>query len=180
MNAPKRFIICEIAEEDLGIKNDTSEEPKYNLRRAARGLLVKDGKIALLNVTNRNYRKLPGGGLEKNEKIKNGFKREVKEETGWECQIIDQGPVIIEYRKKSKILQISYIFVAQAVGQPSAQQLEDDEKEEGHELEWVSLDNVSETMSTGKPKEYDDKFIHLRDTKIIDFYKDKFTRLARL
>lgn len=177
MNTPKRYIIYEINEEDVGVGR-TLEEPNYKLRRAARGLLVKDGKIALLNVTSRNYHKLPGGGLEKDENIEAGFKREVKEETGWDCQIIDQGPVIIEYRKKSRILQISYIFVAQAVGQPSAQKLEDDEKAEGHELEWVSFEKAQDLISTGKPKEYDDKFIHLRDTKIIDFYKDKLNSLA--
>jgi ADP-ribose pyrophosphatase YjhB (NUDIX family) len=179
MYTPGKYVICEINEEDVKV-DLTAQEPNYRLRRAARGILIKDGKIVLLNVTSRNYHKLPGGGLNKGEDIEDGFRREVKEETGWDCQIIDKNPVIIEYRKKSKILQISYIFVALAIGKPSRQQLEEDEIAEGHDLEWVPFENVKELMSKEKPKEYDDKFIHLRDTRIIDFYKDKFVSLARL
>lgn len=178
MDTQGRFIICEITEKEVGITNGKTEELGYKLRKAARGLLIRDGKIALLNVTSRNYHKLPGGGLNEGEDVEAGFEREVKEETGWDCQIIDKNAVIIEYRKKSKILQISYIFVARATGTPSAQQLEDDEAKEGHELEWVSFDKVKDLMSKENPKEYDDKFIHLRDTKIIEFYKDKFTSLG--
>ncbi len=179
MNKSKRYIIYEINEEDVGVDR-TAQDPNYKLRRSARGLLVRDSKIALLNVTSRNYHKLPGGGLNIDEDVEDGFKREVKEETGWDCQIIDKNAVIIEYRKKNKILQISYIFVARAIGSPTAQQLEDDEKAEGHELEWVSFNDVSDLMFTGKPIEYDDKFIHMRDTKIIEFYKDKFVSLSGL
>jgi|SRR3990167_3895527 len=174
----KRYIICELEESDIGIaKNDQVEINNYRLRKAARGILIKGGKVALLNVTTKKYHKLPGGGIEKGEEIENAFKREVKEETGWDCEITDEGPVTIEYRNKLKILQISYVFIARAVGNPSEQQLENDEITEGHDLEWVPIEKVEKILSEENPPGYEDRFITLRDQSIVSFYKDKLKKL---
>jgi len=149
-----RSVICEISESDISIeKSSQTEANEYKLRKAARGILIKRGKIALLNVTTQNYHKLPGGGLEKDENIEDGFKREVK----------------------SKILQISYIFIAKTIGKSSEQQLDEGEIEEGHDLEWIPIEKIEELISKENPTEYDDKFIHFRDLSIINFYKDKLT-----
>jgi len=171
-----RSVICEISESDISIeKSSQTEANEYKLRKAARGILIKRGKIALLNVTTQNYHKLPGGGLEKDENIEDGFKREVKEETGWNCEIVDGDSITIEYRNKSKILQISYIFIAKTIGKSSEQQLDEGEIEEGHDLEWIPIEKIEELISKENPTEYDDKFIHFRDLSIINFYKDKLT-----
>lgn len=168
-----RNIICEITENDIGVKKtEQIDENKYKLRKAARGILIKDGKLALLNVTTKKYHKLPGGGIEQGELIHNSFKREVKEETGWNCQIMDEEPVTLEYRSRIKVFQISYIFAARATGTPSEQKLDEGEIKDGHDLEWVSIDTVEELLSKENPDGYEDKFIHLRDLIIVKHYKD--------
>jgi len=53
-----RSIIIELSDKDI----DPSFIPQtnlseYHVRKAARGLLIKDGNIALLNVTKENYHK---------------------------------------------------------------------------------------------------------------------------
>jgi len=53
------------------------------------GILVENGKILLVKqkLKNRNW-SLPGGRLEKGELIKEGIKRELKEETGLNTEIV--------------------------------------------------------------------------------------------
>ena len=174
MRNSTRIIICQITEDDIGVKKpDQIETTNYQLRTAARGLLIKDRKIALLNVTTKKYHKLPGGGIEKGELIHLGFKREVKEETGWDCEIVDDKPVTIEYRNRINVLQISYIFAAKAIGTPSEQKLDEGELKDGHDLEWISIEKVEDLLSKENPDDYEDKFIHLRDFTIFRYYKDK-------
>lgn len=73
-------LICKITDEDIEEKSINIENPK--LRLAARGIVIgKDGKIAIFNKSNKNEYKLPGGGLEGEEKPEEAFKREVLEET---------------------------------------------------------------------------------------------------
>lgn len=180
MQIHARYIICEINETDVGINpNEQIGTEEYKLRRAARGILIKDGEIALLNVTTKKYHKLPGGGIEKDEEIEKAFKREVKEETGWNCNIVDQNPVTIEYRNRIKVLQISYVFVAKAIGKPTEQQLDEGEIQDGHELEWIPIEKVEGLLSSEKPVGYEDKFIILRDLNIFRHYKDKLKAISR-
>jgi len=179
MKVVSRNIICEIIEEDTGVvKTEQRDVNNYQLRKAARGLLIKDGKLALLNVTTKKYHKLPGGGIEKGELIQLGFKREVKEETGWNCEIIDETPVTIEYRNRINVLQISYVFAAKAIGTPVAQNLDEGEIKDGHDLEWFPIDEVEELLSKQNPDGYEDKFIHLRDLIIVKHYKDWLKNLT--
>ena len=50
----------------------------YNLRKASRSILFNnDNQIALLYVSKHKYHKLPGGGVENTENIKETLKREV-------------------------------------------------------------------------------------------------------
>src|SRR3989344_2508708 len=104
-----KTLIREISDTDFDSKYKMGDLSKYSLRRAARGILMNNGKIALLNVTKQNYHKLPGGGIEKGESVGEAFKREILEETGCDCEIKDQSGIILEWRDLYKLLQISYV-----------------------------------------------------------------------
>ena len=70
-------VICKITDEDIGEKVINMENPK--LRLGARGIVIReDGKIAVFNKSNKNEYKLPGGGLEGEEKPEDAFKREIQ------------------------------------------------------------------------------------------------------
>lgn len=117
-----RTVIKETSDKDFDPEyNLQINREDYHVRKAARGIVSHNGKIALLHVTKYNYHKLPGGGVEEGEMYEEAFKREVLEETGCECIVEDeddQNPVTIETLDKMKLLHISYIFSADVKGTP--------------------------------------------------------------
>jgi ADP-ribose pyrophosphatase YjhB (NUDIX family) len=172
-----KTLVREIFDTDFDPKYEMGDLWKYGIRRASRGILIKNDKIALLNVTKSNYHKLPGGGVEINESIEEAFKRESIEETGCNCEILDQGGIVIEWREQFKLLQISYVFLARVLGKPGQWKLEQGEIDEGFELEWVSTEEIDEVLANDKPTNYEGKFIKLRDKSIVEFYKNKLSVL---
>ena len=95
-------LICKITDEDIGEKIIDMENPK--LRLGARGIVIrKDGKIAIFNKSNKNEYKLPGGGLEGEEKQEEAFKREVLEETGCEFVVLRDSKILEKYIEMNKL-----------------------------------------------------------------------------
>src|SRR3989344_6635632 len=107
-----RYIITEISDKDFDVNFvPPTNISDYHVRKASRGILINKGKVALLYVSKENYHKLPGGGFEASESNEDAFRREVKEETGCDCKIVDekgQNSVVIETRNQFKLVQISY------------------------------------------------------------------------
>ena len=59
---------------------DESIEVVY--RPSARGVIIKDGKVAMIHSEKYDYFKFPGGGIEEGESPIDAVIREVKEESG--------------------------------------------------------------------------------------------------
>ncbi len=177
MSMNTRFVIDEINDRDF---DPSFVPPKvlkdYKVRKAARGLLLNsEGKIAILFVSKENYHKLPGGGVEPGETTKEAFIREIKEETGCECKILEDKPqnsIVLEERDNFKLLQISYIFYSEVIGEPQELQLTQEEIEEDFKLKWVTLSEAIELITKDKPLDYEGNFIQRRDLAVLNFYKD--------
>ncbi len=61
------ILIDKITDEDLNEKSTEMLNPR--IRYGARGIVIRnDGKIAVFNKSKKNEYKLPGGGIEENEK----------------------------------------------------------------------------------------------------------------
>lgn len=166
-------VIIEIKDTDFNPDYVSPAESEYKTRKAARGVLINDGKIALLHVTKLNYHKLPGGGFENDETAVEAFKREMLEETGCDCTIDDENGagVTLEWRGEWKLFQISYIFSAHVLGVPKKINLTDEEIANGFELIWVPFENIDEVLKQDSPTDYESNFIMRRDRAIIDHYK---------
>jgi len=165
-------IICDISDTTFNPSYVSGSLENYRVRKAARGILINKDRIALLNVSTKGYHKLPGGGIETGETNEEGFIREILEETGCNCKIMGSAGVTIEYRDQFKLLQISYVFIAEVIGEPGLQKLEQGEIDEGHDLEWKNPEEALQIFIEENPSEYEDQFIHLRDRTIFEYYNN--------
>lgn len=115
--------------------NTTSEalRPKFATRTV---LFDEDGRVAIINVKRHGYYKIPGGGIEDGENIKDAAMREVKEESGCNCNITGELGRIETEVPVWQMLDISDGFIATVQGKKSQPDYEAWEKERGFELEW--------------------------------------------
>src|SRR5574344_1104075 len=94
----------------------TGCEPVYLTtisRQAARGVLIDDQmRVAMMYMRSNGYYKLPGGGIEDKESPEEAFIREVKEETGYHCDIIEHIGIIDEHTNTNNFLQSSNCYLA--------------------------------------------------------------------
>lgn len=153
------------------------------LRLGARGIVLReDGKIAIFNKSNKNEYKLPGGGIEENEKPEEAFKREVLEETGCKVEIIKELGSTEEYKTLDNFKQISYVFVGKVLEDTKQLNVTQKEKDEGARLVWETPENALKVITESYDKlvaskyesVYHTRFIALRDRKILEYYIKHF------
>lgn len=63
-------------------KKDYREDGTVCIRPSVRGIIRKEGKLAMIYSRKYNYYKFPGGGIEQGESHEDTLIREVKEESG--------------------------------------------------------------------------------------------------
>ncbi|MDP3997265.1 MAG: NUDIX domain-containing protein [bacterium] len=153
-------LILEINPENLS--KDVTDS--FHIRKAARAVLFdSEGKVALLHVKKHGYHKLPGGGIEKGESIKNALTRECLEKTGCNIKIEQKIGSIIEYRGQLHLKQISECFIATVEGDKGTPSFTKEEEKDQFELIWVNFDEVKGLLEADLPTDYEGKFIKVRD-----------------
>jgi len=144
---------------------------KYELRKAVRTILLNaENEVALLNVSKFGYYKLPGGGIENNEKVLKALVREVKEEVGANISILNELGIIIEYRNTHQLLQVSYCFVSTVKGKIGKSKFTEEEINDGFSVEWHTLPNAIKLLEN-TPNDYLSKYITGRDSAFLNEYK---------
>lgn len=114
-------------------------------RKAARGIILKDSKILLLYTKRYNDYSFPGGGVDSNEDLIAGLKRELAEETGAKnVEIISEFGYIDEYRPHYKaeydlIHMLSYFYVCKIDDDFEDANLEDYELANGMSSIWIDI-----------------------------------------
>ena len=116
-------------------------------RPSVRGIIVRDGKIAMMHSVKYNYYKLPGGGIEGQETFEETLIREVREESG--LVVIPNSIKEFGYVRrieKGKIedifIQDNYYFLCEAEDGIVAQELDEYEADEEFTLEFVTIDDA--------------------------------------
>ncbi|TCK92732.1 ADP-ribose pyrophosphatase YjhB (NUDIX family) [Natranaerovirga hydrolytica] len=117
-------------------------------RIAARGIVIKDSRILLLYTKRYNDYSFPGGGVDTEEDIITGLKRELKEETGAKnIEVMDGFGYIDEYRPHYKeecdmIHMVSYFYICQIDDELDSVNLEDYEIANGMVPVWVDINEA--------------------------------------
>ncbi len=160
--------ILELNDEDVGLE---AKETEYTPRTAARAILRKGEKIALMHVGKEDSYKLPGGGVEEGESIQQGLRRELLEETGCEAEVKGEVGELLEHRSHIGIVQTSHCFVADVIkeGKPS---FDEGEIAADFSLQWVTLEEAEKLLESSKTDEYETKFVVKRDLFLLRAAKE--------
>ena len=164
---------------EIDLKDYDENAPRFE-RPSVRGIILKEGKIALVHSLKYDYYKFPGGGCEKNENHHATLIREVKEETG--LAVIPSS--IKEYGMVHRIqkgdfgdtfVQDNFYYFCDVEKEVESQNLDDYENEENFTLEFVSIEhalNVNYTHPHGEISNVYKMMIE-RDTKILEILLEK-------
>ncbi len=164
-------LLNEISDASLGRGEPETLGSNYELRKSARAILrKKDGNINLQHIKRDSFHKLPGGGLETGESIEEALRRELIEEAGCDCKIGELIGVVIEYRNKYNLIQISYAYIADVVGEIGEPQFEQAEIDEQLTNLWVSPEEALTKMKSDTPEKYEGHFILQREISFLEEY----------
>lgn len=111
-------------------------------RPSARGIIIRDGKVAMVHSKMYDYYKFPGGGIEPDESPVNAMIREVQEESGLVVipdSIVEFGNVHRRSRTENGglFIQDNFYFICSCEEKISKTNLDIYESDEGFILEFV-------------------------------------------
>ena len=106
-------------------------------------------------------------GIEEGETNEMALKRECKEEIGCDVEIIKELGLTLEYRKKYKLKQISYCYIAKVMGEKGIPKLEKDEIAEGFETVWLPIEEALIKVIESKPTIYEGQYMNARDIALL-------------
>ena len=158
----------------LNIDNVTEEEIQtYKHRRTVRVIAFDaENKIAFIHAKERKYYELPGGGVEESESLEQGAIREAKEEIGCDIEIIGEIGIFKEYIKNKNLINETFCFTANVVGEKGEQTLTDKEIAEGKSVIWVDIQEAIRLIRTNpSPDLYPDSIV-LGETFMMKYLED--------
>lgn len=111
-------------------------------RPSARGIIIREGKIAMVHSLKYDYYKFPGGGIDSGESNLDALMREVEEETGLIVipeSIQEYGLVLRKEKGKFEdiFIQENFFYFCDVEKEAASQKLDDYEADEEFVLEWV-------------------------------------------
>ncbi|MFD1737902.1 NUDIX hydrolase [Bacillus salitolerans] len=131
----------------MGIQKYDETQYSKNIRVAVRAIIMKDGKLLLIQSCYDDY-KFPGGGVEGNESHEEALKREVAEEAGYtQCVVKEKIGMVIEkqidqYMPSAIFEMHSHYYICEVTGEKGLQKLDDYESEQNFTPRFVTIDEA--------------------------------------
>ena len=121
---------------------DYDPNGKAFVRPSVRGIIIRDGKVAMVHSLKYDYYKFPGGGMEDGEGVEEALLREVVEESGLQVilsSIREYGLVhrVQKGQKAAMFIRDNYYYLCDVEEKVGSQKLDDYEAEERFTLEYV-------------------------------------------
>lgn len=160
--------IAELKVKDLlGLAGEAHSAPKYKARAI---LQNAEGLYAVMYEDNTGLYSLPGGTVEDGEDILTALRREIQEETGCTCNVINELGYIYENRAYCNLQQYSYFFTVTTTGSSKAPTFTSEEIIVGTKLKWCTLEEMVSLIENGKPNTNQQIYLKARDTAAIKEY----------
>ena len=143
---------------------------KKEIRRAARTVIFDDSinKIAVLEVKNGDYHKIPGGGVEDNESIEETALREAVEEGACDVDLITKlGEFEFESPEFPGLFNHSVCFFAQKIREHKTPNFTKEEMSNKFKLLWMSFDEAIRLFENVRSKIQFELEMNNRDLKFV-------------
>ncbi len=141
-------------------------------------LFNEKNEIALMGNKVNAFLLLPGGGINDNESILDGIKRECQEETGCQIELQESLGITEDFRLRDSRHCISFGFSAKVVSY-GASTLTENEADIGAYVKWFPLSEAIELLSSqekkvrkGEVKFYNTCFNTIRDNFFLQKVRD--------
>lgn len=167
-------LLKKITDMEILNKEGISEaEPRF----AARAVMVNDNnEIAVMYSPVFHLYSLPGGGIQDGENRREAVKREVLEETGYLCEIVQELGYVYENRAHCDFVQYSYYHVVKTAGLQGQTNLEEDERKSGMHVQWHSLEETIRLITDPVHDTVQKKFIQAKDRAALE----EFLRVRKI
>lgn len=124
------------------------------VRPSVRGIILRDGKVAMVHSLKYDYYKYPGGGIEPGESLEDALIREVAEESGLQVlpHSIREFGLVHRVQKSDRadmFIQDNYYFLCEVDASVQPQKLDDYEAEERFTLEFTDPLHAIDTNRNG-------------------------------
>ena len=127
-------------------------------RDSTRGIILRQGRVAMMHSLRDGYYKFPGGGIEKGESPVDAMRREVREEAGLVVlpQSVQEYGVVHRIQRspgdpEEIFVQDNFYYIGCAEDTALDPQLEDYEAEAGFTMEWVEARQVIRSNRESAP-----------------------------
>ena len=163
-------------------KRDYDDATPRFRRPSVRGIIIRDGKIAMIHSTKYDYYKFPGGGIEEGEDHVETLCREVWEEAGLHvvpASVREYGYVhrVQMGDRLDVFVQDNFYYFCAVDANAGTQNLDDYEAEEGFVPVWIAPEEVIKVnrASSVRGKAGDRTFGYMleREAKVLEMLRDE-------